>query len=133
MTYLPENDMLISCSSSSKESLVFRSLDERKRKTYIFKVTKVNVTNLFQKSHLYKKALSSNALLANTDPLSLYSIKKAVLELFLSVFALISVKCRFSKQFKSIYIVSAQSFSNRELLFKFMPRSILLYTVSKDL
>ncbi|XP_065065751.1 WD repeat-containing protein on Y chromosome-like isoform X2 [Rhopilema esculentum] len=40
VTYLPENDMLISCSSSSKESLVFRSLDERKRKTYIFKVTK---------------------------------------------------------------------------------------------
>ena len=34
--------MLISCSSSSKESLVFRSLDERKRKTYVFKVMKVS-------------------------------------------------------------------------------------------
>eukprot|EP00794_Sanderia_malayensis_P009211 gene9211-10185_t len=40
MRYLPESDMLISCSSSSKESLVFRSLDEKKRKPYYFRVMK---------------------------------------------------------------------------------------------
>ncbi len=44
--YFPESDMLMSCSNTSKESLVFRSLDDKKRKTYVFRVTKVSVFSI---------------------------------------------------------------------------------------
>lgn len=45
--YVPIKEFVISCSGSGKESLVVRDIDEKKRKTYTFRVAKVmQVTEL---------------------------------------------------------------------------------------
>ena len=44
--YIPLKEFVISCSGSGKESLVVRDIDDKKRKTYIFKVAKVNMVYL---------------------------------------------------------------------------------------
>lgn len=40
--YIPVKEFVISCSGSGKDSLVVRDIDDKKRKTYTFKVAKVN-------------------------------------------------------------------------------------------
>lgn len=40
--YIPLKEFVISCSGSGKDSLVVRDIDDKKRKTYIFKVAKVS-------------------------------------------------------------------------------------------
>lgn len=40
--YIPAKEFVISCSGSGKDSLVVRDIDDKKRKTYTFKVAKVN-------------------------------------------------------------------------------------------
>ena len=39
--YIPGKEFIISCSGSRKDSLVVRDIDDKKRKTYTFKVAKV--------------------------------------------------------------------------------------------
>ena len=39
--FVPSKDFIISCSGSAKDSLVVRDVDEKKRKTYVFRVAKV--------------------------------------------------------------------------------------------
>ena len=41
IVFIPDGNFFLSCSSSCKDPLVLRNMDERKRKTYVFKVTKV--------------------------------------------------------------------------------------------
>ena len=43
--YIPLKEFVISCSGSGKDSLVVRDIDDKKRKTYTFKVAKVNIIN----------------------------------------------------------------------------------------
>lgn len=43
--YIPLKEFVISCSGSGKDSLVVRDIDDKKRKTYTFKVAKVNKTS----------------------------------------------------------------------------------------
>lgn len=44
--YIPAKEFVISCSGSGKDSLVVRDIDDKKRKTYTFKVAKVNTMPL---------------------------------------------------------------------------------------
>lgn len=41
--YVAIKEFVISCSGSARDSLVVRDVDDKKRKTYVFKVAKVNV------------------------------------------------------------------------------------------
>ena len=44
--YIAVKEFVISCSGSGKESLVVRDIDDRKRKTYTFRVAKVHTIKL---------------------------------------------------------------------------------------
>ena len=45
--YFPLKEFVISCSGSGKDSLVVRDIDDKKRKTYTFKVAKVLYNKLY--------------------------------------------------------------------------------------
>ena len=60
--FVPLKDFIVSCSGSGKDSLVVRDVDEKKRKTYVFRVAKVRILHHTLAIHFWGQCSSTRRL-----------------------------------------------------------------------